>query len=107
MRLWYQSLARDNQATPYGVSLRKVIASCVDPGTEVHIEGISQAAGIGVQYQFLKHHDTGEVIRNAMEAQKQGYDAFLVGNISDAGLAEAREVVNIPCLGLSETSMHL
>ena len=107
MRLWYQSLARENQSTPYGALLKNVIASCADPGTEVHIEGILQAAGIGVHYKFLEHQDTGEVIRNAIKAEKEGFDAFLVGNISDAGLAEAREVVNIPCLGLSETSMHL
>ena len=107
MRLWYQSLARDNQSTPYGVLLKKVIASCADPQTEVDIHGIAQSAGIGVHYKFLEHHDTTEVINNALRAEKEGYDAFLVGNISDAGLAEAREVVNIPCLGLCETSLHL
>ena len=107
MRLWYQSLARDNQATPYGVLLKKVIASCVDAGTEVHIHGIAESAGIGVHYRVLEHHDTTEVIKNALRAEKEGYDAFLLGNISDAGLAEAREMVNIPCLGLCETSMHL
>lgn len=107
MRLWYQSLARENQSTPYGAVLRNIIASCVDPGTEVHIQGISEAAGIGVHYRFLEHHDTREVIYNAIRAEKEGFDAFLVGNISDAGLPEAREMVNIPCLGLCETSLHL
>lgn len=107
MRLWYQSLARENQKTPYGAVLREVVASCADPGTEVHIHGIGEAAGIGVHYRLLEHHDTREVIYNAIRAQKEGHDAFLIGNISDAGLAEAREVVDIPCLGLCETSLHL
>ncbi|MBI4193844.1 MAG: hypothetical protein HY526_02070 [Betaproteobacteria bacterium] len=107
MRLWYQSLARENQSTPYGALLKNIIASCVDPGTEVHVQGISEAAGIGVHYRFLEHHDTREVIYNAIRAEREGFDAFLVGNISDAGLPEAREMVNIPCLGLSETSLHL
>jgi allantoin racemase len=42
-----------------------------------------------------------------MKAEREGYDAFLIGNISDAGIREAREVVNIPVLGLCETSLHI
>jgi allantoin racemase len=100
MRLCYQSLARENQATLYGAALRNIVASCADPGTGIDIHGIAEAAGIGVHYRLLEHHDTREVIYNAIRAEKEGYDAFLVGNISDAGLAEVREVVNIPCLGM-------
>jgi len=60
-----------------------------------------------VHYRFLEYHDTREVIFNAMKAEQEGYDAFLIGNISDAGLREAREVVNIPVLGMCETSLHI
>lgn len=107
MRIWYQSLAREHHATSYGKALKTLIASCVDAGTEVDVHGIVEAAGIGVHYKFLEHHDAREVMYNAVRAQTQGYDAFLIGNISDAGLAQARELVEIPCLGLSETSMHV
>ena len=47
------------------------------------------------------------MIGNAIRAEKEGYDAFLIGNITDAGLREARELLNIPVLGLSETSLHI
>jgi allantoin racemase len=107
MKLWYQSLARQTESTPYGSILSKVIAAAVDRGTTVHVKGVSQSAGIGVHYRFLEYHDMREVIYNAIEAEKQGYDAFLIGNISDAGIREAREMVNIPVLGLSESSMHI
>lgn len=107
MRLWYQSLARQTESTPYGAILRKVIDSCADPGTSVHVQGVSETAGIGVHYRFLEYHDTREVIYNAIRAEKEGFDAYLIGNISDAGIREAREMVNIPVLGLSETSFHL
>lgn len=107
MRLWYQSLARETEATPYGAALKKVIAMACDAGTTVHVQGVRESAGIGVHYRFLEHHDTREVFCNAMQAEREGYDAFLIGNISDAGIREAREVVNIPVLGLSETSLHL
>jgi allantoin racemase len=107
MKLWYQSLARQTEATPYGEMLARVIASACDPGTTVHLQGVSESAGIGVHYRFLEYHDTREVIFNAMKAEREGYDAFLIGNISDAGIREARESVNIPVLGMCETSLHV
>ena len=107
MKLWYQSLARETEATPYGKVLRRVIDGACDPGTEVHLQGVREAAGIGVHYRVLEYHDTREVIFNAMKAEREGFDAFLIGNISDAGIREAREAVNIPVLGLCETSLHV
>jgi Asp/Glu/hydantoin racemase len=100
MRLWYQSLARQTESTPYGTILKDVIESCADPGTTVHVQGVGQAAGIGVHYRFLEYHDMRDVIYNAIRAEKEGYDGFLIGNITDAGIREARELV-------SETSFHL
>ena len=31
MKLWYQSLARETEATPYGAILKRVIDKCADP----------------------------------------------------------------------------
>ena len=105
MKLWYQSLARETESTPYGAILRRVVEKAADPGTEVYIQGIRESAGIGVHYRFLEYHDTREVIYNAMRAEREGYDAFLIGNASDAGIEIAREVTNIPVLGLTECSL--
>ncbi|HET7157710.1 MAG TPA: aspartate/glutamate racemase family protein [Burkholderiales bacterium] len=107
MKLWYQSLARQTETTPYGAMLRRVIDAACDPGTTVHMQGVAESAGIGVHYRLLEYHDTREVIYNAMRAEREGFDAFLIGNISDAGIREAREAVNIPVLGLCETSLHI
>src|SRR3569623_666222 len=87
--------------------LKRVIDSACDPGTTVHMQGVQESAGIGVHYRFLECQDAREVINNAMRAEREGFDAFLIGNISDAGIREAREVVNIPVLGLCETSLHI
>jgi allantoin racemase len=107
MKLWYQSFVRDMDKSPYGKLLRSAIAMATDPGTTVDVHGIEQSSGFGVHYRFLEMNDMKEVVYNAMRAEKEGYDAFLIGNSSDAGIREAREVVNIPVLGLSETSMHV
>jgi allantoin racemase len=107
MKLWYQSLSRETQAVDYATDLREVIDAVVEPGTTVHIQGLRESAGIGAHLRFLEYHDTKEVMYNAMQAEKEGYDAFLIGNITDGGMREARELVNIPVLGFSETSFHL
>lgn len=107
MKIWYQSLVKNCENVPYGDLLRNTFAKCADPGTEIDLHGIDDSSGFGVHYRFLEHNDVGEVMRNAQRAEREGYDAFLIGNSSDAGIREARELVNIPVLGLSETALHI
>lgn len=107
MKLWYQSLSHRAQTNPYGLALARILTSVADADTTIHMQGVERSAGIGQHYRLLEHHDTSEVVENALQAQQQGFDAFLIGNISDAGIREAREQVAIPVLGLGETSMHL
>src|SRR5436853_30587 len=45
-------------------------------------------------------------IRNAVEAERQGYDAVAITHFQDPGLAEAKSAVGIPVLGLGETTLH-
>ncbi len=37
----------------------------------------------------------------------EGYDAFLIGNIGDPGIREAREIATIPVIGLFECALHV
>jgi len=107
MKLWYQSFVKHADRVPYGDLLRKTIAMCTDPDTVVEIHGIEDSSGFGVHHPFLEHSDMREVMHNAMRAEREGYDAFLIGNSSDSGLIQCRELVNIPVLGLSETALHI
>ena len=44
-------------------------------------------------------------VANAVAAEADGCDAFLIGHFQDSGLHDARSAVGIPVLGLGETSM--
>jgi Asp/Glu/hydantoin racemase len=46
-----------------------------------------------------------EAVRNAIQAERDGYDAFILGHFQDSGLWEARSAVDIPVIGLGEASM--
>jgi len=46
-----------------------------------------------------------DVVRNALRAEREGYDAFILGHFQDSGLWEARSAVKIPVIGLGEQTM--
>lgn len=107
MKLWYQSMTLASAWPGYNRALRGFLDRVKDPGTEIEIHGITERGGIGDQYLYLAFIETQEVLANAARASREGFDAFLVGNIADPGLYEAREIATIPVLGLCETSVHL
>lgn len=107
MKLWYQSLTREDAWPAYNAALRRVLSSVAEPGTTVEVHGITKVGGIGDHYRYLEFIETAEVLENAARAEREGFDAVLIGNIGDPGLREAREIAGIPVLGLCETSLHL
>ena len=108
MKLWYQSLSRLAEwGGRYPTALREILARVKDPGTDIHVAGITGAGGFGDQYRYPEFLGTGEVLTNVHQAVREGYDAILIGNIADPGIYEAREIADIPVLGLSESAMHI
>jgi allantoin racemase len=107
MKLWYQSMTRQDQWGAYPAILRGILDAAKDAGTEIHVAGITEIGGVGDQYRYLEYLETGEVLRNVARAMAEGFDAFLIGNIADPGIREAREIANIPVLGLCESAMHV
>src|SRR5262249_57638358 len=75
--------------------------------TTVAGHGLGPGKAIADQYRYLEFRDTGEIVDNGLRAEREGYDAFLIGNIFEPGLHALREVLNIPVLGLCEASVFL
>ena len=75
----------------------------VDPGTSVDIRGITPHDNYA--HPIVEFRCAREVICNAVKAEREGYDAFVIGHFQDAGLYEARSVVDIPVVALGEASM--
>jgi allantoin racemase len=101
MKIWYQSMSRQTEWGGYPKILRAILANVKDPDTEIHVAGIAEIGGVGDQFRYLEYLETGEVLKNVHRAVREGYD------IADPGLREAREIANIPVLGLCETAMHV
>lgn len=107
MKLWYQSMSRTAAWGGYHGFLTTFLDKIKDPGTEIEMHGITKVGGIADQYRYLEYLEAGEVMTNVQTAMRQGFDAFLIGNIADPGLRECKEIANFPVLGLCEASSHL
>ena len=109
MKIFYQSMGVARQGTEgaYAQSLRDTLDKAAEPGTTVTVAGLGQGKAIADQYRYLEMLDNAEICDNGLKAEREGYDAFLIGNMLDPALPELREVLNIPVLGLCEASAHL
>lgn len=105
IRLWYQSVTREGRFPAYTAMLRRILDRVKDPETEIEIHGITRQGGTGDQYRYLAFLQSVEILENVQRAIEQKFDAFLIGNIGDPGLREAREIAEFPVLGLGSTAM--
>src|ERR1700685_464324 len=98
MKLFYQSLGASRRSTdgPYAQKLAAILQGAAASGTSVEVHGLSPGAAIADQYRYLGFRDTGETLDNGLKAEREGYDAFLIGNIFEPGLHALRELLNIP-----------
>lgn len=104
MRLWWQSFVDAGQNQPYLDRLSEYLTEIADPGTEVHVAGMTPPdRWFGRLTEF---RCAALAIDNAIEAAEHGFDGFVMGHFQDPGLYEARSAVEIPVVGLGEASLH-
>lgn len=60
-----------------------------------------------LEYCLYEHLGTHKVIEKAIDAERHGYDAIVIGCFYDTGMSEARELVAIPVVGICEASLHM
>ena len=92
IRIWYQSYVDEPNGKVYWERLRRHLATIVDPGTTVDVKGITPHDNYA--HPIVEFRCAREVICNAVSAEREGYDAFVMGHFQDAGLYEARSVVS-------------
>ena len=86
MRLWYQSMTRPTAWAAYNEALRAVLDAAKDSRTTIEVHGSEKRGGVGDQYRYLEFIEAREVLENVERATREGFDAFLIGNIADPGL---------------------
>ena len=85
--------------------LTKILAAVGAPGTTVDYVNLKQ--GYKVMRTYTRTYNSLGIVQRAYEAEKKGYDGFIIGCASDLGLKEARSMVNIPVVGSTEATALL
>ncbi len=104
MKIWYQSGLSFERFKSYQKYLREYLQVVADPGVQIELHGTTKG-GTGIEYRFAEYFFTREILENSLKAEQQGFDAFTIGTTNDAGLYQAREVLNIPVIGITEASL--
>lgn len=93
------------QEQAYG-RLLSVVKQVARPDTEIEVHHVRHSAYM-VQASYLDMLNNVWLIDGIIEAEKQGYDAAIIGCGNDPGLQQARQAVDIPVIGPTEAAMLL
>lgn len=105
MKIWWQSFIDESASAAYIAQLTVYLNSIASPGTSVEVKGISPPdRGFGRLSEF---RCAIAAINNGINAEKNGYDAVVMGHFQDPGLYELKSAVGIPVVGTGEATMHL
>ncbi len=110
MRLWIQTSAAlgvDPAWEEYERRLSRHFCQVARPGTEIDLHGSRVYSPGIVTHQYHAYLHTSQVVEEAIQAEREGYDAFVQTGSFDLGFLEVREVVEIPVIFPIETAIHV
>lgn len=102
-RILYLSMSREQYSPNYFPYLRSYLDEVKSPGSHVELRGAR--VGRIDSFRFFETLDWISILDSVIGADQDGFDAVAIGNILDPALREARSMVDIPVVGLGETSM--
>lgn len=112
MRIWHQSFTDLDRVPLYRRTLIDHAARVVDAGVEVRVHGLrpgtygDHLAPIdAIRHPYIEFLGQSQICEAALVAEREGYDALALGCFYDPALRQARSLVDIPIVGLSETCM--
>lgn len=104
IRIWWQSSTVISGFPEYLKAIEDHGKKVFSPGVELEVHGVDRGTS-ELQYHYFAFLNTAQILENALRAQQEGFDAVAIGCGMDPGLDEAREILDIPVLSLSETGM--
>lgn len=110
MKIWYQSLSSyryEPVFDDYGKALEAQCKAAVRPDTEVFVTGTKVMVRDIDKYKSLMYFHKAQVMNNMLKAEKEGFDAFVIGCTYDGGMEEGREMLSIPVVGITHANYHM
>lgn len=103
LRLAYQSFGQIGGMEAYQSTLSELVAATASPGSEISVLRLPSARVAGKGFASAQALEVPAILRSIAAAVDSGTEAVAIGNGFDPGLWEARELFDVPVLGLFET----
>jgi Asp/Glu/hydantoin racemase len=103
LRLAYQSFGQTGGMETYQDQLESTVRSSVSADVEITVRRLEWTIIAGKGYSSAQAMDVPLVLKSVAAAIDDGAEAVAIGNGFDPGLWEARELFDVPILGLFET----
>ena len=104
MKIWFQGATDRALMSPYIAKVEAHFKAVLEKDTTFSFNTTTPPA---TTTHALTEYRVGQnFIKNAIKAEKEGYDVVAVTHFQDPGLSEAKSAVGIPVLGLGETTLH-
>lgn len=103
MRIFWQSFVDAEASAPYLARLADYLRGIAAPGVTVEVHGISPSdRDFGRLAEF---RCSIQAVDNGIDAERAGYDVFVLGHFQDPGLYELRSALSIPVVGAGESTL--
>lgn len=109
MKIWYQSytaMGYDPSWKQYEDDLKDYARKVARPDTVVAVHGVEKMIQKMVDSDYMQYLHVSQVIEKALQAEREGYDAFCIGGTLDLGHNYLREVLDIPVAFIAESSFY-
>src|SRR6478736_5007890 len=102
-RVWYQSFVHPTEHAPYLQRLQGLLDAVAGADIKFEVHGLDPPDQHF--HPLTEFRCAAQTIRHALEAERAGYDAFVIGHFQEPGLLEIRGAVDIPVIGLGEANL--
>ena len=103
LKIWFQGATDRVHMAPYISKVEAHLKSILDPEFSATFHTTTPPAT--TTHAITEFRIAANLIRNAVRAEQEGYAAMAITHFQDAGLMEVKSVVDIPVLGLGETTL--
>ncbi|TNM60144.1 aspartate/glutamate racemase family protein [Aliirhizobium smilacinae] len=111
LKFWHQSVNELSRIEAYKRGIEAHAGAFLGAEAEVHVHGMpegtygTQSPSDALGNAYLYHRVLSPIVEQAVEAERQGYDAFVIGSFSEPYLREMRTAVDIPVVSLTEAAL--
>jgi Asp/Glu/hydantoin racemase len=102
-RIWYQSFVHPVEQAPYIQRLQALLDAVAGPGMQFEVHGLDPPDH--AFHPLTEFRCAAQIVGHALQAEKAGYDAYVIGHFQEPGLLEIRSSVDIPVIGLGEANL--